>query len=64
MLERRGRKLPSLKKVFTGSEVLDDPVRQRVRNLLGVEIADSYGTTEGFIAWQCPPGVITSTPST
>ncbi len=55
-LERSGRKLPSLEKVFTGSEVLDDPVRQHVRHVLGVEIADSYGTTEGFIAWQCPAG--------
>jgi phenylacetate-CoA ligase len=55
-LERSGRTLPSLKKVFTGSEVLDDPVRQHARDALGVEIADSYGTTEGFIAWQCPAG--------
>jgi phenylacetate-CoA ligase len=56
VLEREGRSLPSLKKIFTGSEVLEDSVRQRVRNLLGVEIADGYGTTEGFIGWQCPTG--------
>jgi phenylacetate-CoA ligase len=56
VLEREGRKLPSLQKIFTGSEVLEDAVRRRVRNLLGVEIADGYGTTEGFIAWQCPAG--------
>ncbi len=55
-LERSGRKLPSLKKIFTGSEVLDDVIRQRARDLLGVEIADGYGTTEGFISWQCPAG--------
>jgi phenylacetate-CoA ligase len=55
-LERSGRTFPSLKKVFTGSEVLDDPVRQHARDVLGVEIADSYGTTEGFIAWECPSG--------
>jgi phenylacetate-CoA ligase len=56
VLERDGHKLPSLKKIFTGSEVLEDSVRQRVRELLGVEIADGYGTTEGFIGWQCPTG--------
>jgi phenylacetate-CoA ligase len=56
VLEREGRKLPSLRKIFTGSEVLEDAVRRRVRSLLGVEIADGYGTTEGFIAWQCPTG--------
>jgi phenylacetate-CoA ligase len=55
-LEHSGRKLGSLKKIFTGSEVLDDSVRRHVRATLGVEIADSYGTTEGFIAWQCPAG--------
>ena len=56
VLESSGRRLPSLRKVFTGSEVLEDETRQRVRKLLGVEIADSYGTTEGFIAWECPAG--------
>ncbi len=56
VLERERRKLPSLKKIFTGSEVLEDSVRQRVGDLLGVEIADGYGTTEGFIGWQCPTG--------
>jgi phenylacetate-CoA ligase len=56
VLAGRGRTLPSLRKVFTGSEVLEDETRQHVRNLLGVEIADSYGTTEGFVAWECPAG--------
>ncbi len=56
VLEGSGRRLPSIRKVFTGSEVLDDTVREHVRKVLGVEIADSYGTTEGFIAWECPAG--------
>ncbi len=56
VLERSGRKFRSLRKIFTGSEVLDDAIRRRVREVLGVEIADGYGTTEGFIAWECPAG--------
>jgi phenylacetate-CoA ligase len=38
------------------AETVDDALRQRARRILGVEIADNYGTTEGFIAWQCPQG--------
>ena len=49
-------RLPALRKVFTGGEVLDDTLRQRTRQVLGVEIADNYGTTELFPAWQCPAG--------
>ncbi len=37
-------------------EVLDDAIRARTQELLGVEIRDNYGSTEGFIAWQCPRG--------
>ena len=56
VFEREGNRLPSLRTIFTGSEVLEDETRRRVREQLGVDIADSYGTTEGFIAWQCPSG--------
>jgi phenylacetate-CoA ligase len=52
-IERHSLRLRSLRKIFTGSEVLDDSVRQHARDLLGLEIADAYGSTEGFIAWQC-----------
>ena len=38
------------------AETVDDALRQRARRTLGVEIADNYGATEGFIAWQCPQG--------
>jgi phenylacetate-coenzyme A ligase PaaK-like adenylate-forming protein len=55
-LERAGCELPSLRWAFTGSEVLDDHVRSRAKRLLGVDIADNYGSTEAFIAWQCPLG--------
>lgn len=56
VIARNGSRFPSLRKIFTGSEVLDDAVRRRTREVLGVEIADGYGTTEGFIAWECPAG--------
>jgi phenylacetate-CoA ligase len=54
VFERRAVRIGSLKRIFTGSEVLDDSLRERARRLLGVEIRDNYGSTEGFIAWQCP----------
>jgi phenylacetate-CoA ligase len=54
--ERRGVRLRSLRRIFSGAEVLEDSIRDRARKLLGVEISDNYGSTEGFIAWQCPRG--------
>lgn len=48
--------LPALRKVFTGSEVLDDSQREQTRTVLGVEVADNYGSTEAFLAWECPAG--------
>ena len=56
ILEHRGQRLPSLRTIFTSGEVLEESVRSRVRTTLGVEIADAYGTTETFPAWQCPAG--------
>jgi phenylacetate-CoA ligase len=49
--------LPSLRKILCGSEVLDDALRERTRRVLGVEIAEYYGSTEAFLAWQCPRGI-------
>ncbi len=49
-------RLPALRKVFTGGEVLDESLRKQTRDILGVEIADNYGMTELFPAWQCPAG--------
>lgn len=56
VLAETGRKLPSLRKLFTGAEVLEDSLRQRTKQVLGVEIAENYGSTEAFLAWQCPEG--------
>jgi phenylacetate-CoA ligase len=56
LLEARGGALRSLRGVFTGGEVLDDGVRARAERILGVPVADNYGSTEAFLAWQCPAG--------
>lgn len=56
LLEERGERLPRLRGVFTGGEVLEDRVRARAERLLGVRVADNYGSTEAFLAWQCPHG--------
>jgi len=56
VLEKRHQRLPSLRLVFTVAETVDDALRERTRQILGVEVADNYGTTETFIAWQCPSG--------
>lgn len=51
-----GRPLPSLRRVFSGSEALDDSVRSRVREVFGVDVCDNYGSSEAFLAWQCRAG--------
>jgi len=56
VFERRAIRIGSLKCIFTGGEVLEDSIRERTRRVLGVEIRDNYGSTEGFISWQCPAG--------
>ena len=56
VIEETGQKLRSLRLIFTGSEVVDDSLRERTTSLLGARIADNYGSTEAFLAWQCPRG--------
>jgi phenylacetate-CoA ligase len=53
-IERAGARFPLLRRLFSGGEVLDDSLRERARSVLGLEIADNYGSTEAFPAWQCP----------
>jgi len=50
------RPLPSLYKIFSGSEVLDDSLRKKLIDCFGVGVADNYGSTEAFLAWECPAG--------
>jgi phenylacetate-coenzyme A ligase PaaK-like adenylate-forming protein len=49
-------RLKSLRRIFTGGEVIDQALRERVEQVFGVAIADNYGSTETFPAWQCPTG--------
>ena len=56
MFQAEGWRLPSLRKIFSGSEVLEPSLRDRLRRVFGVEVADNYGSTEAFLAWQCPAG--------
>jgi len=51
-----GRRLPSLRRIFAGAEVIEDALRERARRDLGVAISANYGSTEAFLAWQCPAG--------
>jgi phenylacetate-CoA ligase len=52
----RGERLPSLRRIFSGSEVLEDSQRERIRRVFGVQVSDNYGSTEAFLAWECPLG--------
>ena len=56
MFESAKLRLPSLRRIFSGAEVLEDSLRDRTRHQLGVEISLNYGSTEAFLAWQCPAG--------
>ena len=46
--------LVSLRKIFSGSEILESSLRERLRRVFGVEVSDNYGSTEAFLAWECP----------
>jgi phenylacetate-CoA ligase len=56
VFEARRWRLTSLRKIFSGSEILEGSLRERLRRAFGVEVADNYGSTEAFLAWQCPQG--------
>jgi phenylacetate-CoA ligase len=56
VFEARRWRPNALRKIFSGSEVLEDSVRERLRRVFGVEVSDNYGSTEAFLAWQCPAG--------
>jgi len=55
-LSKTGRRLRSLENIFIGAEVLEDSLRRRTKEALGVDIAENYGSTEAFLAWECPTG--------
>jgi len=49
-------RIPSLRRLFAGAEVIEDSLRERARRDFGVEISANYGSTEAFLAWECPAG--------
>ncbi|HVM77419.1 MAG TPA: AMP-binding protein [Stellaceae bacterium] len=52
---RNGLALPSLRGIWTVSEVVDERLRRACRNAWGVEITDTYSAAEaGYLALQCP----------
>ena len=59
-LKSTGIRLRSLRQVLSGSEVLEDHLRQQTRTIMGVDTSDNYGSTEAFVAWQCHGGKWTS----
>jgi phenylacetate-CoA ligase len=56
VLEDTGRRLPPLRRALCGGEAVDDLLRERARRLFGFDVRDNYGSTEAFIAFQCPVG--------
>jgi phenylacetate-CoA ligase len=53
--ETRGERLPALKAVRTVGEMVSEHLRERTREVLGLEIADAYTCQEaGYVALQCP----------
>lgn len=52
-----GLRLPSLKSIWTRSEVLDDALREACQEVFGCRIVHNYSSAEtGYIALQCPTG--------
>jgi len=56
VMEDTGRRLPSLRRALCGGEAMDDSMRERARRLFGFDVCDNYGSTEAFVAFQCPTG--------
>lgn len=47
-------KLPSIKKIFTSSEYLQDNVREYIKKIFNADVYDVYGSTEfKEVAWEC-----------
>lgn len=50
-----GMRLPSLKSIWTRSEILDDTLREACQEVFGCRIVHNYSSAEtGYIALQCP----------
>ena len=56
LLLRRHEQLGGIRWVVSYAEVLDDALKHRVRELLGVPVSQIYQGAEGFIAFTCREG--------
>jgi phenylacetate-CoA ligase len=58
ILQKEGKHLPKLKRVFTSSEYLEKPIRNFLSDVFQADIFDVYGSTEmKEVAWECGHGV-------
>jgi phenylacetate-CoA ligase len=55
-MKETGRRLPSVRRVLCGGEVVDDSLREQTRAMFGIDLRDNYGSTEAFLAFECPAG--------
>jgi len=56
LMKETGRRLPSVRHALCGGEVVDDSLREQTREMFGFDLRDNYGSTEAFLAFECPAG--------
>jgi len=56
ILEAEGRRLPDLRRALCGGETVDEALRERSRRNFGFDLRDNWGSTEAFLAFECPAG--------
>ncbi len=53
-ISKNNCQLPSIKRIFTSSEYLQDTVRDNIKKVFNAEVYDVYGSTEfKEVAWEC-----------
>jgi phenylacetate-CoA ligase len=56
IMQDTGQRLPFVRRVLCGGEVVDDSLRERMREMFGFDLRDNYGSTEAFLAFECASG--------
>ena len=56
LFESGRERLPALKRILCGGEMIESALCERARRVLGVRVAGNYGSGEAFLAWECPKG--------
>ena len=53
-IEKNGTQVPSIKRIFTSSEYLQETVRNYIKEIFSADVYDIYGSTEfKEVAWEC-----------